>query len=134
MQVIINQTQIEKAIMDFMHKRINLQAGTKLIIEMKATRGAEGFSAVVDIVDNEEEFRAEAVLEANRVKAAKEDKLVKAGPALKEALAPEVHVEGAEVLKTEPDAEPTAEPEEESDEAEQGTAKPKSIFSNRIKA
>ena len=130
MQVIINQTQIEKAIMDFMHKRINLQAGTKLIIEMKATRGAEGFSAVVDIVDNEEEYRAEVALEASRVKAAKEDKLVKAGPALKEAFTPEIRADDAEVLK----AEPAEEPEEENDEGEQNTAKPKSIFSNRIKA
>ena len=130
MQVIINQTQIEKAIMDFMHKRINLQAGTKLIIEMKATRGAEGFSAVVDIVDNEEEHQAEVAQEANRVKAAKEDKLIKAGPALKEAFTPEVRADDAEVLK----AEPAEEPAEESDEGEQDTAKPKSIFSNRIKA
>ena len=130
MQVIINQTQIEKAIMDFMHKRINLQAGTKLIIEMKATRGAEGFSAVVDIVDNEEEHQAEVAQEANRVRAAKEDKLVKAGPALKEAFTPEVRADDAEVLKSEP----AEEPAEESDEGEQDTAKPKSIFSNRIKA
>ena len=130
MQVIINQTQIEKAIMDFMHKRINLQAGTKLIIEMKATRGAEGFSAVVDIVDNEEEHQAEVAQEASRIKAAKEDKLVKAGPALKEAFTPEVRADDAEVLK----AEPAEEPAEESDEGEQDIAKPKSIFSNRIKA
>ena len=130
MQVIINQTQIEKAIMDFMHKRINLQAGTKLIIEMKAIRGAEGFSAVVDIVDNEEEHQAEVAQEASRIKAAKEDKLVKAGPALKEAFTPEVRADDVEVLKTEPAEEPT----KEDDEGEQDTAKPKSIFSNRIKA
>ena len=133
MQVIINQTQIEKAIMDFMHKRINLQAGTKLIIEMKATRGAEGFSAVVDIVDNEEEHQAEVAQEANRIKAAKEDKLVKAGPALKEAFTPEVRADDAEVLKTEPAAEPV-ETDADEDEGGQETAKPKSIFSNRIKA
>lgn len=133
MQVIINQTQIEKAIMDFMHKRINLQAGTKLIIEMKATRGAEGFSAVVDIVDNEEEHQAEVAQEASRIKAAKEDKLVKAGPALKEALAPEVSVEGEAAFKVEPTAEPV-ETDADEDEGEQETAKPKSIFSNRIKA
>lgn len=133
MQVIINQTQIEKAIMDFMHKRINLQAGTKLIIEMKATRGAEGFSAVVDIVDNEEEHQAEVAQEASRIKAAKEDKLVKAGPALKEALAPEVPVESEAAFKVEPTAEPV-ETDADEDEGEQEIAKPKSIFSNRIKA
>lgn len=130
MQVIINQTQIENAIIAFMHKRINLAEGTKLVIEMKATRGAEGFSAVVDIVDSEEQ--AEREQEKARVTAAKEAKLEGASRFLQRAKASvdEPVKEEAEQEAEEVEAAPVV----EDGEAEAPTTKPKSIFNNVVKA
>ena len=79
MQITINQTEIEKAILDFMHKRINIKEGTQVDIEMKATRGAEGFSAVIDIMDSPAEHAEMVQKEKERQTKVKEEKLEEAG-------------------------------------------------------
>lgn len=87
MQITINQTQIEKAILDFMYKRINIKEGTKVNIEMKATRGAEGFSANIEIFDDLDSHNEMKEQEKARQNAEKEDKLEKAGQFLKQKIA-----------------------------------------------
>lgn len=52
MQIIINQAQIEEAINQYMLKKINLNAGSAFEIEIAATRGAGGFTATINIVED----------------------------------------------------------------------------------
>lgn len=108
MQITINQTQIEKAILDFMHKRINIKEGTEIRIEMKATRGAEGFSANIEIIDDLASHEAMLEQEKARQSTVKEEKLDKASSFLKS--------------KTKPAAEPEPEEEQQSDAEEEADA------------
>lgn len=107
MQITINQTQIEKAILDFMHKRINIKEGTEVRIEMKATRGAEGFSANIEIIDDLESHEAMLEQEKARQTIAKEEKLDKASSFLKSTTKP--------AAEPEPEKEQQADTEEEAD-------------------
>lgn len=52
MQIIINQAQIEEAINQYMLKKINLNSGSAFEIEIAATRGAGGFTATINIVED----------------------------------------------------------------------------------
>jgi len=147
MQITINQTQIEKAIQDFMLKRINIKEGTEIKIEMKATRGAEGFSAVIDIIDDLDAHNAMLEQEKARQTSAKEEKLEKAGRFLdrvktkKSEPEPESEIEDPEE-EDQPseescaDADEADEPKEpeESVDAEEAPkpAKAKSIFGNKV--
>lgn len=139
MQITINQTQIERAIMDFMLKRINVQGGARMDIEMRATRGSEGFSAIIDIVDDE----AEEIMEQEKARAKKvrEDKLEDSGRFLKETAAkakpvakdtePEKQEEAPtkEASATDKSAEAKEEPVKEEEPAKPAaTTKAKSIF------
>lgn len=108
MQITINQTQIEKAILDFMHKRINIKEGTEIRIEMKATRGAEGFSANIEIIDDLASHEAMLEQEKARQSTVKEEKLDKASSFLKS--------------KTKPAAEPEPKEEQQSDTEEEADA------------
>ena len=144
MQVVINQTQIEKAILDFMHKRINIREGSELLIEMKATRGAEGFSAVIDIIDNAESHAEMVEKEKERQKKEKEEKLEKAGNFLKSATKkaaakPAEEPEPEEETPTEDvaEADTDAGAEEEKSEEEVPAPRPKkaaSIFNKTVKS
>ena len=108
MQITINQTQIEKAILDFMHKRINIKEGTEVRIEMKATRGAEGFSANIEIIDDLASHEAMLEQEKARQSNVKEEKLDKASSFLKS--------------KTKAAAEPEPEEEQQADTEEEADA------------
>lgn len=50
MQITINQSEIESAITTYIGGLFKLNPGTKVQIELKATRGAEGATAIIDIV------------------------------------------------------------------------------------
>lgn len=139
MQITINQTQIEKAILDFMHQRINIREGTEVSIEMKATRGAEGFSANIEIFDDLDSLNAMKEQEKARQTAAKEEKLEKAGQFLRQKTAqesapvseePEESEEEDTPESSDTDSEETSEPEKgDGAEAEEPkTRKAKSIF------
>lgn len=108
MQITINQTQIEKAILDFMHKRINIKEGTEVRIEMKATRGAEGFSANIEIIDDLASHEAMLEQEKARQSTVREEKLDKASSFLK--------------TKTKAAAEPEPEEEQHADTEEEADA------------
>lgn len=140
MQITINQTQIEKAILDFMHKRINIKEGTELRIEMRATRGAEGFSANIEIIDDPESHQAMLDQEKARQTSAKEEKLDKATSFLKknskaEEPEPAAEPESADdceeeqpAAEEEENAEGTDAPEAETEEPEAPKRKAKGLF------
>ena len=50
MQITIVQTEIEEAIKAHILSQISVKDNTRIDIDLKATRGAEGFQAVIDIV------------------------------------------------------------------------------------
>ena len=49
MQIIINQSEIESAIRTYVQEQINVKPGMQIDIDLKATRGAEGATAIIDI-------------------------------------------------------------------------------------
>lgn len=102
MQITINQAEIEEAIRDFVTRKLTVNAGQRIDIELKATRGDEGYTAIIDIVDAEPTSTGIAQVAAE-VKAER----TPAAPAPK-AERPKA-VTKAAALK--PAAEPVAEPE-----------------------
>ena len=50
LQIILVEKELKQAIMEFIGKRMNVADGMDMDIELSATRGAEGFKAVIDIV------------------------------------------------------------------------------------
>ena len=132
MQITLNQTEIEKAILEYMHKRVSIIEGTEVQIEMKATRGSEGFSAIIDILDDQHEEVKQQ--EKQRVTKQKEEKLEEASRFLKGAVE-EKHAEQEEVSTShteEPDTETTATEVVEPEKKE--TKNTKSIFNKVVKA
>lgn len=117
MQITITQTEIERAIREYMSRRINIVDGTHVEIEMKATRGADGFSAIVDICENPDELKELKEAEKARVRKAKEEGLEEAGRFLDRTAK-------AAKQDSEPEEEPTSE-EEPVEEAQTKAAKTK---------
>lgn len=136
MQITINQTEIEIAILAHMRKLININEGASVTIEMKATRGSEGFSAIVDIADGNGEQAHIQEAEKARVVKAKEAKFEEEGRFLKET------VKNAKVVDElpedpEPEEEATTEPEPEAVESESEAPAPvkkKNIFAAKLKS
>lgn len=135
MQILINQTEIERAIIDYMHKRINIAAGSSIQIEMKATRGSEGYTAMVDILD---EDHAEIVAqEKERVTKEKEGKLDDAGRFLEGLTSKEKPKESTEDATSVDKADARKEGEASASEKQEPATKarvksPESIFKNAV--
>lgn len=53
MQITINQNEIEKAIEARIRSQIMVREGFRIDIDLKATRGPEGYQAVIDIVEED---------------------------------------------------------------------------------
>lgn len=53
MQVTLVQSEIEQALRDFIHSQISVKEGMEIVIVLKATRGDEGTTAIIDIVKPE---------------------------------------------------------------------------------
>lgn len=117
MQITITQTEIERAIREYMGRRINIVDGTHVEIEMKATRGADGFSAIVDICENPDELKELKEAEKARVRKAREEGLEEAGRFLDQTAK-------AAKQASEPEDKPTSE-EEPAEKEETKTAKAK---------
>lgn len=49
MQITIPQSEIETAIIDYIQSRVQISEGMQIEIDLRATRGAEGFQAIIDI-------------------------------------------------------------------------------------
>jgi len=52
MRISINQPEIEQAIREYLSRQISLSHGKSFKIDMMATRGANGFTADIEIVDD----------------------------------------------------------------------------------
>ncbi|ANJ65194.1 hypothetical protein FROZEN_65 [Erwinia phage vB_EamP_Frozen] len=50
MQVTLTQAEIEQALKNFINDQINIKEGMEINIDIRATRGADGTTAVIDIV------------------------------------------------------------------------------------
>lgn len=51
MQITLNQADIELAISDYVTAKVKFEEGFKPVIDLKATRGPEGFTAIIDLTD-----------------------------------------------------------------------------------
>lgn len=51
MKITINQAEIEEAITKHILSKVDIKEGQKIKIDLRATRGAEGFQGDIDIVD-----------------------------------------------------------------------------------
>lgn len=55
MQITLNQVEIEAALKAYILNQININDGMEIVIDLKATRGEAGTTAIIDIVPRAEE-------------------------------------------------------------------------------
>ena len=138
MQVTITQTEIESAILEYMNKRISISADSEVSVDIKSTRGADGFTAIIDIIDNPEDHAALIEREKQRRTKAKEEELAEAGRFLKEVKESTSTAGKAEEVVAESTPSDDAEPAKEETVVEKESIpkpkKPASIFGNVTKA
>lgn len=53
MQITLTQIEIEQAITNYITEHVNVKSNKKIIIDLRATRGVDGTTAIIDIVDVE---------------------------------------------------------------------------------
>ena len=150
MQITLNQTEIETALRRYVNEQVNIREGHEVIIDLKAGRGENGFSATIDIVPADAPKVSEPVTPAKPLGIAKE--VVRAKPQPIQATqipdasesaqeaAQEAAPETATTAQAEPETAATAtdtaeEQGSEGGEEEQApppetTDKPKSLFAN----
>lgn len=110
MQITINQVEIEAAIKAHILNQINVKEGHKLAIEMKAGRGADGYTATIDI--SPEENKPAAAPQPTEPKQATAPKAEVAEQKQEPQKAPEPVAEVVQQEVVQQKAEPTqAEPE-----------------------
>ena len=140
MQVTITQTEIENAILEYMNKRISISADSEVSVDIKSTRGADGFTAIIDIIDNLEDHAALIEREKQRRTKVKEEELAEAGRFLKDvkesANTATTKAKEETVAESTPsdDAEPAKEEAVDTEESIPKPKKPASIFGNVTKA
>lgn len=140
MQVTITQTEIESAILEYMNKRISISADSEVSVDIKSTRGADGFTAIIDIIDNLEDHAALIEREKQRRTKVKEEELAEAGRFLKDvkesASAATTKAKEETIAESTPsdDAEPAKEETVDTEESIPKPKKPASIFGNVTKA
>ena len=49
MQITLVQSEIEQALKNYINEQVNVKEGMEIVIDFKATRGAEGNTAIIDI-------------------------------------------------------------------------------------
>ena len=141
MQVTITQTEIENAILEYMNKRISISADSEVSVDIKSTRGADGFTAIIDIIDNPEAHAELQEREKQRRTKVKEEELAEAGRFLKDVKesASNATTKAKEEVVADSTPSDDVEPskEEETVDTEESKPKPKkpaSIFGNVTKA
>lgn len=50
MQIILVQSEIEQALKDYVGARLVIAEGNEVTVELRATRGADGSTAIIDIL------------------------------------------------------------------------------------
>lgn len=53
MQITLVQAEIEQALTEYIHRQINVREGMHIEIDLAATRGQQGFTAMIDIVPDD---------------------------------------------------------------------------------
>jgi outer membrane biosynthesis protein TonB len=141
MQITLNQVEIEEAITNYVNDLVSVNEGMTITITIKATRGEEGTTALIDIVPEVAELEVVEPVKAAVKPARKTATKAAAVPAKEEPVAeaqPEPVVKEAE---PEPEAEPVKEEEAPQAPAEEpvvddekpevlAAAAPKSLFAN----
>lgn len=54
MQIILVQSEIEQALKDYVNSQVNVKDGQEISIELKATRGTDGATAIIDILPSKQ--------------------------------------------------------------------------------
>ena len=141
MQITLNQVEIEEAITNYVNDLVSVNEGMAITVTIKATRGEEGTTALIDIVPEVVELEVVEPVKAAAKPARKTATKQAAVPAKEE---PVVEAEPEPVVKEaepEPEAEPVKEEEAAPDAAEvpvaddeqaevPAVAAPKSLFAN----
>lgn len=60
MQITLNQAEIETALRRYVNDQVNVKDGNEIVIDLKAGRGDNGFSAIIDIVPASETVTSSA--------------------------------------------------------------------------
>lgn len=137
MQITLNQVEIEEAITNYVNDLVSVNEGMTITVTIKATRGEEGTTALIDIIPEVAEPEEVEPEVAEPVKAAARPARK---PAVKQAAAPAKEESVAET-QPEPEPEPVTEEEAAPDAAEvpvaddeqaevPAVAAPKSLFAN----
>lgn len=100
MQIIIVQAEIETAIRNHIHSLLNVKDGNSIEIALSATRGEDGFKAIIDIVPAGTAAVATAAAAPAPVEAPKKD--TKAEVAVTKSTASVAVVQPKEAPKAEP--------------------------------
>ena len=140
MQITLIESEIKQALLNYIHSQINIKDGMQVTIDLKATRGDQGTTAIIDIVAAETvaavvvEPVVEEVVEQPKpttrrtrstpVEAVKETPVVEA-TAVEEAEEAEPTVE-----ETLPEAAAVEEVVETEEAAPAAETKPQSLFAN----
>lgn len=113
MRIILTQTEIEEAISEKVLRQISINDNMNLKIDLSATRGQEGFTATIDVIE-----KPEAPLEIST-------KITRARRAAAKTAEPEIEPETAEPIAEDVESHTPVEPEtvnEETEEEEETTA------------
>ena len=146
MIITIKQNQIEQAITNYVNSKMVIAEGQRLDIDLQATRGPDGYTAVIEVVDADAPQTVSAEVEAPQttiretVRAARTEETAKLAPIQKiAAVAPaiaqaESDEEDELVSQIEGEAEPDMEPDMSAEaEPVEPVTKPKSIFARHTK-
>lgn len=145
MQITLNQTEIETALRRYVNDQVNIREGHEIIIDLKAGRGENGFSATIDIVPADglpkasEPASAATSTKPLGIQDKVRSKPQPATPTVSEESVPETTQEAADEAVTQAATDASPEPEtaamnqddgetSETDEEAPPTEKPKSLF------
>ena len=140
MQITLIQSEIEQALKNYINDIMSVKDGMEIEIQLKATRGEEGTTAIIDIVPQKPKAprgsrtSGEVPAKAEPVKAAAAPAKVEAAPAVAEAEPVVESVAEAEADDAEQVAEQAQEPEvQEPAPVEVEEAPRKSLFAGLSK-
>lgn len=71
MQITLVEAEIKQAIKDYIHSQINIKDGMEIIIDLKATRGDDGTTAIIDIQPEQIKEETPAKVTGTRTRATK---------------------------------------------------------------
>ena len=127
MQITLIQAEIEQALKNYINDIMSVKEGMEIEIQLKATRGEEGTTAIIDIIPS----KPKTAVRGSRVSgeaAGKSVSAVKAEPEPVKAVEPEPEPEPEVAVKAEPEVavaeEAEAEPAEAAVEAEAEPVEP----------